>query len=1264
MLQYFKTIRVFDLQFERPFMRKFLFLLFVVIVGFAVDDVQEELVTLDWSNSAGSFYEDAGVVTMLQNTGFPLTTSNLPEYSRIYPVSNFGKSTKFVVENPVFEEIKAEIQDNVLRNVPKNITVNTTLLKSANEYRQELKIVPIKKENGKIYRLVSFQLKSIPVILQKSATQTFEWKDQSVLNTGIWQKISTSGKGIYKIPYSILNSWGFSNPQNVGVYGAGGTPLSENPGDIAYDDLPQCAVWHGQSDGVDCLFFYAPGVADWRANSSGYFTHRNNDYATRGYFFLNENANSQKELESLPEVTEDATQTITSFDDFAFYEQDRYNLLPLGSGKSWYGDRFGLNTNRSYNIAISDPVEGENARILVKGAARSYSSSRFDVSISANALGSVNFSSVTPNDTYGLYAHDTQSVFNFSPLDEQVNVQVTYDASNVNAEAWIDYIELNYRRNLNIGNSPVFFRDIESVGSDNVLEFEIANGNSDSKILDVTDYGNVSEVPFSMSGNTIVAKRPADELREYVVFNPGAEFKEPTLVGEIENQNLHGLSTPEFLIISHSNFLNSAEELAAFHRDYDGMDVAVVNLEKVYNEFSSGTKSATGIRNFIKMFYDRGEGLKYVLLFGDGSYDNRGIDSDRNSFIPTYQSANSLTPTSSFVTDDYFVLLDDGESVTNGAIDLGIGRIPAATSYQAQLVVDKIKRYHQPEALGDWRNVITFIGDDEDSGLHMRHSEELADSVGNKNSEFIAEKVYFDAFVEESTPSGDRYPGVNQAINEKVKDGVLILNYIGHANDRYLAHERVLDINDINAWTNSNTLPIFVTATCEFSRFDTDDTSAGEYVLFNPNGGAVGLFSTTRVVYAEANFTLSKSFYRFIFNSDANGEHYRMGDVMRLAKTNIGNSINKRNFSLLADPALKLSFPKYKIVTSTINQEDAASSRETLGALEKVTISGYVSDVFGNKIDNFNGELTSTVYDKEVLMQTLGNNGERPVNFKVRENVIYKGESSVSNGNFTFSFVVPKDISYNIGEGKIVYYAEDGLEDAHGAFTNFDIGGSGGNITDSQGPEIELFLDSHDFKSGDKTGRNPLLLANLSDENGINTVGTGIGHDITAVIDDDYSNVFVLNNYYQSNTDDYTSGTISFPISGLSEGKHTLKLKAWDVANNSSEVEVEFEVTGDLIISAIRNYPNPITDHTYFVLEHNQAGATLDVIFDIYDMYGRSVDRFQTSVGSNGSTTNPVRWDISESNIAATQGIYIYRAIVQNSEGIIASKSGKMIIAH
>lgn len=1244
-------------------MRRILFLLFVIIVGFTVSDVQKESVLINWSDPTGDYQVENGVISYIQHPGFPGSNIDVSRYSRLYPLENNRQFYRFVIENPQFELMDSAAAEKISERIAQDLEIKTKVLQSGSSFKNLLEIVPYKKEGEHILRLSSFDLKRIPVSNQKSAKSSYAWKLNSVLSSGKWVKISTSGEGIYKITYSMLSDWGFSDPEQVNVYGMGGISLSENPGEIAYDDLPQCRIWHDQNNGEQCLFFYAPGATSWSMNSDGDFVHKNNDYDTRGYFFIGENGGAANLVEPYPEWTEDATHNTTSFDEHAFHEDEKYNLLPLGSGKQWFGDKFNRGTDRSYSIAVSDVVEEEPARLVINAAARSYLNSSMTVSAGGSEVGTVNFTKVNTNDTYGLYADESNAKFPLSVSGDALNISLSYNASNLNAEAWLDYIELNYRRQLKVGNEPLFFRDAASVGSGNTVKFSIADGSAETKVLDVSEVTEVTAVPFQLNGNTISVKRPAEKLSEYVVFNPNGSFKTPALVGEVENQNLHGLSTPKLLVISHANFLSAANDLAAFHRDFDGMDVEVVDAEKVYNEFSSGIKSATGIRNFIKMFYDRGEQLKYVLLFGDGSYDNKGINNESNNFIPTYQSDNSLTPTSSFVTDDYFVLLDPDESVYSGAIDLGIGRIPSATAYEAQLVVDKVRRYYDAKALGSWRNVISFIGDDEDSGLHMRQSEELADSVNANNAAFNTDKIYFDAYVENSTPSGNRYPDVNAAINQRVKDGVLILNYVGHANERFLAHERVLDISDINAWSNTDQLPVFVTATCEFSRFDSDETSAGEYVLFNANGGGIGLFSTTRVVYASANFKLSKSFYNFVFDNDENGEHYRMGDVMRLAKVNIGNSINKRNFSLLADPALKLSFPKYKIVTSTINQQDAESTRETIGALQKVTITGYVSDAFGGKVDNFNGTLIPTVYDKEVMMQTLGNNGQMPISFKVRENIIYKGMSSVKNGEFSFSFVVPKDISYNLGEGKIQYYADNGSVDAHGAFTNFDIGGSGSTIGDNQGPDIEVFLDSPEFTSGDKTGKNPVLLANLSDENGINTVGTGVGHDITAVIDDNYSNVMVLNNHYQANTDDYTSGSITYPLSNLSVGKHTLKLKAWDVANNSSEVEIEFEVTSDFIITNLSNYPNPVSEYTYFVLEHNQSGASLDVIFDIYDSFGRSVDRFQTTVGSNGSTTNPIRWDLTESKIAATPGIYIYRAIVQNSEGIITSKSGKMTIA-
>ena len=439
---------------------------------------------------------------------------------------------------------------------------------------------------------------------------------------------------------------------------------------------------------------------------------------------------------------------------------------------------------------------------------------------------------------------------------------------------------------------------------------------------------------------------------------------------------------------------------------------------------------------------------------------------------------------------------------------------------------------------------------------------------------------------------------------------------------------------------------------------------AGEYVLFNPSGGGIGLFSTTRLVFAYSNFLLSRSFYNFVFEKDENGNHYRMGDIMRLAKINTINTTNKRNFSLLADPALKLSYPQNKVTTTTINQQSATGTPDTIGALQKITISGYVADNLGNRLDNFSGEITPTVYDKAIIMETLGNGGHNPMDFKVQENVIYKGLASVTNGDFSFSFVVPKDISYSLGEGKVVYYADNNLIDAHGAFENFVIGGtSGSQISDNQGPQVQLFMDSQDFVSGSNTSKNPTMLAFLSDENGINTVGTGIGHDITAVLDDDYSNVLVLNNFYQANTDDYTSGTILYPLRNLSIGKHSLKLKAWDVANNSTEVEIEFVVSGEFFISEVGNYPNPVNDYTFFTFDHNQSDVTLDAIFEVFDQSGRRIDYFARQIGSNGISSNPVRWDLSESRIQLRSGIYIYKITAQNNDGVIATKSGKMIVA-
>jgi len=1259
-------------------MKKYLFLLFIIVVGFTGGDVQKEWIVLKW-NDLKIVENGVSVFSELnfEDAGFPDAEANLPVFYRIYNLDNQTRDFKFSVENAIYEEVKLSAGFYGAEKIANEIQIVSHKNQSDGISKLHLQISAIKKEGNKVFRLKSFQLKQIPVEtneLLKSGNAlkgSYTWKTSSVLKQGKWIKIGFSGKGIIKIPYSKLTSLGFTDPSKVNVFGSGGTILSEDPGEINYDDLEQSAVWHDKNNGADCLFFYTPGTTEWKlVEKDSVYVHRLDDYSTKGYFFLTNNVGNPKVAELLPVIQQPATHSVTVFDSYQLFENELENVLPLGSGKQWFGDKFKNSSVKNIDFDLTDIETSAPVRFRINAIARSYAKSEMKLQVNQTEIGTLNFTQVNTGSQTSTFADEQEGIFSSKSQGNQTKVTLKYFASKVNnnvddnALAWLDYVEVNYRRKLKFGNDALFFRDKKTVGANNTVAFSIENAVAGSRVFDVTQVNNVKEIPLQISGNVAAAKRPGKELYEYVAFNPNGSYNEPEYLGEVTNQNLHAVSTPEFIIITHPNFISSANKLADFHRSYDGMSVEVVTADQVYNEFSSGAKSATGIRNFLKMLYDRSDKLKYVLLFGDGSFDNRSIRPETKNFIPTYQSENSLVPVASFVTDDYFVILDAGESVYNGAEDLGIGRIPCSTTYEAELVINKIENYYKPEALGNWRNIVCLIGDDEDGSLHMSDSEKLANQINTSHNEFITEKIYLDAYLQQVTAGEEKYPDVTDAINTRVKDGVLILNYVGHANERFMADEHVLDISNVNSWSNSGNLPIFVTATCEFSRFDADDMSIGEYVLFNPVGGGIGLFSTTRLVFAYSNFLLSKSFYNFVFEKDKQGNPYRMGEIMRLAKINTINTTNKRNFTLLADPALRISYPKHRVVTTLINGKEAGKNTDTIKALQKVDIEGFISDNTGKIINNFSGEMAVTVYDKETMVSTLGNNGETPFQFKVQENIIYKGQATVSSGKFSFSFVVPKDISYAIGEGRIMYYAQNNETDAHGAFNDFVIGGlSDQTVADKRGPEIELFMDTEDFVSGGKTSKNPTLKANLSDENGINTAGTGIGHDITAVLDDDYSNVMVLNNYYQADINDYKSGSVNFPFKNLTPGKHKLKLKAWDVANNSSEEEIEFEVTGEFYISQVINTPNPATDYTFFTFDHNQSDATLKVMIEIFDQMGRRVEYIISEVGSGGTTSNPIRWDFNETRTLLLNGIYIYRITAQNEDGIYFSKSGKMMIS-
>ncbi len=1092
-----------------------------------------------------------------------------------------------------------------------------------------------------------------------------QWKQNSVLSTGKWVKIRTSGRGIYKVTFDKLKSWGFADPGQVNVYGNGGFKLTESLDEIPYDDLLKNSCWRGKDgSGKDALFFYAGGATSWKWEpQSASFRHAVNPYSDYSFYFLSQEGGGAWQAETVPAITAPVTHTVTSFDEYQRYETEQYNLIK--SGQQWFGEKFGRSFSRKITLNCPDQVAGEPAYFRINSAGRSSSVSSLEVTINQVKQLPVIFRAVNVDSELTLYADEKQQNYPIILNSPTAEINLLYNATNALSDAWLDFITVNRRRQLRMNGDELFFRDTRSLGEGNVSRFMVENGSADLKVWDITEPASLFEVPVSIQGNQVAFTRPSFTLREYVAFRINGSFPEPVMVGEVPNQNLHALQVPELLIIVHPDFLKAAERVAGYHRTTDKMEVEVVTVNQIYHEFGSGTPDATAIRNFIRMCRERSNKIKYVLLFGDGSYDNRNISGASHNFIPTFQSENSLVSTSSFVSDDYYVILDRGESVYDGFMDLGIGRLPVSTSYEAGVVADKIVNYNSPESLGVWRSNLCFIADDEDGNLHMADSESLTNQVNSFHRAFNIEKIYLDAWPQVTTPGGERYPGVMDAINQQVKDGVLILNYVGHANTRFMADERVLDVSGINSWSNRNNLPIFVTATCEFSRFDADETSAGEYILLNPNGGGIGLFSTTRMVYAYSNYLLSRNFYQYVFEKDAQGENFRMGDIMRLAKINTVNTVNKRSFTLLADPALRLSYPKYRVETRSINAKDAQAVTDTLKALAKVTVTGDIIDHFGKKLTGFNGLVTAMVYDKLVTRKTLGNVGATPFPYTSQNSIVYKGEATVKSGEFSFSFVIPKDISYSLGNGKILFYAQDGKDDAHGAFENFLIGGSAGaQLKDDKPPVVNLYLDNTSFKDGDETSRNPLLLAEVMDENGINTVGTGVGHDITAILDGDYTNVLVLNDYYQAAKDDYTKGTIRFPFRNLPVGEHSLLLKVWDVANNSTQAEVKFVVTSDFYISETHNVPNPVSGYTQFYFTHNQPDGVFKALVEIFDITGTRVDHFQTSVSSTGTQSNPIRWDLGERGKSIRNGLYLYRITIRSTEGELASKSGKFLILH
>lgn len=1107
-------------------------------------------------------------------------------------------------------------------------------------------------------------------------------QENSVLATGNWYKVAVEKTGVYKITPQFLADIGIDltniDPRKIKIYGNKGGMLPQaNDASRPLDLVENAILVQGESDGSfdsnDAIIFYAEGP-DAYSYLNAELIYEFNIYDRANYYFITVDGEKGKRIQPLPNEGT-GFNVINTFNDFHYHEATLTNLLI--SGREWYGEKFDLTTEYTFNIDFPEITSGSTIKVTSNVMAQSFAPSTFDLQLNGIKIGEQTVESV-PDFRQNVYRYSVKGkektdVFsvNTSTLGntESLSLKYTYHKSGSGQSiGYLDNFLVEVERNLRWTGNAFTFRSLKSLDNPNST-FVIGNSNNQLSVWNITEIHQPREQQFSLLGNQIKFGVATSTLQEFVIFDP-ASLPAPQFKNKVPNQNIRAYSSPDLLIISHSDFLSEAHRLANFRQSDDGLTTKVVAVNQVYNEFSSGRQDVTALRDYVKHLYDKGSNLKYVLLFGRGSYDYLNVLPNNTNFVPIYESRNSLHPLDTYGSDDYYAFLEDNEgmweenSATDHTLDVGVGRIPAITSTEAKAVVDKLIYYStEKENLGSWRNVVTFVADDGDFNLHQRQSDQLTKLVDTTYAPFNPDKLFLDNFEQISRPGGEISPAASEALNEAVNKGALIVNFTGHGGETGWMQEQVLNTVMIRGWENKNRLPLFVTATCEFSRHDDPRRiSGGELIITNPIGGGIGIVSTCRPVSSSSNFELNKAFYNSVFEVN-NGEYLRLGDIIRLTKNNPAvNRVGNRNFALLGDPSLRLSYPEKDISITSIKNGSVES--DTINALSHVTISGEVRE--NGVIDGmFEGTLSAVIYDKESSLTTRGNESS-PFNYYDKENIIFKGKASIKNGLFSFDFIVPKNISYQLDQGKISLYAthKSKIEDANGAIF-VTIGGS--NKTpdnDTSGPDIKLFLGDSLNQNLNNIASNTTLLAQLRDQSGINISGYGVGNSLMAILDDSIQ--YNLNSFYVADADTYQRGWVNFPLRNLSKGKHSIKLRAWDTYNNSAEKSINFFVLdpNTLHISELFNFPNPFSTATTFVFKHNRAEDDLEVTLEIINAMSGSVRKLEFELENSSSTVLLPKWEGTNSfGQKLNAGIYLFTLSVRSKkDGANAQRQQRLVL--
>ena len=1214
----------------------------------------------------------------------------MPVYCLSYPI--YDDAVKVEVEClNVKAEALSEAEMQVARGFSYSADFEVTAipLRSRDEALLSVRIVPFRQKGDQYEKLLSATL-SVTLTpdfsIQKSNPT---YASRSAMASGSWYKIGLPETGIYKLTASDLTDLGIDvskvDPRQIRIYHNGGGVLPEMNASSRPDDLVEVPIYvAGESDGRfdnnDYVLFYGRGPVCWKLESDRLaYTHVQNPYDDYAYAFVVVGLGQGKRIGESSQPSGNANEIISQFLDHQVYENDQFNVFRVG--RTFYGDKMEYNATKTISFNFPNVVTTMPCWVKTALMGRNFQPANFEVFVD-NVNKATYAVSTTTSSTERPFGYDVGGWVTANPTKDNLSVMLKHNAlgSTTTSEGYVDYVLANAWRKLTFTGGQMLFRNPNASLSTQIYEYRLSGASQQTQVWDVSDPRSPTKVKGQLNGSTFSFKAVGNRDNEFVAHN-GSSYCTAMVFEKVNNQNLHGIRDVDFVILTYADFMEQAERLKAIHSRIDpDLNVYITTPELIYNEFSCGAKDVTAIRDFCRMLYfdsTPGRKIKYLLLLGDCSYDYKNRDGIVD-FVPSFETVESLYMNTTYVTDDYYGFMDETEgNIAHSLADIGIGRFPVETLEQATNMVDKIENYIVKDAttMTPWRNTITFFCDD-DSGF-VKNADSLARMLKWVGGEgVVTDKIYLDAYPQISAPGGEIAPEVNAAINSRVEKGTLVLNYVGHGGEVQLADEKILQRKDVDSWRNAPMYPLMITGTCEFSRFDDHQrTSLGEYSFLNQYGGMIAMFTTSRVTQGYDNMNFAKGVYNNLFRI-VGGEHYRLGDVYRMAKTNGGTS--EKRYVFFGDPALRLTYPKWKVETLSINGQypgyDLDSIQindstwrtypvyhDTIGALQPVEIEGVVKDLDGNVASGFNGLVSVIVYDKEAELVANG------VDFKLRNSMIFNGKAEAINGRFKINFIVPRDISYRFGQGLINYYATDYDIDANGSCDSFIIGGFYDDANeDSEGPEVKLFIDDTLFVNGGLTGQNPMLLAFVDDESGINTTGAGIGHDIMATLTGPARNAYCLNDYFVAELDQPGKGSITYKMQDLADGDYTLTLKVWDIYNNSSSASIDFTVVNNsgMVVENAFNAPNPVTDETYFVFDHNQVGNNVKVDIYIYDIMGRWVNTISETVSGASTRVDPIRWNgCGAGGANLRNGVYVYRIVATNDNGETATLVSKLVLS-